>query len=259
MSDQHQDQTGRRSFLPWIIGLSLAVVIVLGILWGLRRAPVPTAPISSPASSAPPVRLPVQDRPVIDYEAMAGDDALKDMMDRRKAEYGIDETLDLIVKGEETIRIGGQTVSMAEIQRQIALKEGRIIEVEAGSSRDSKPEDVYGIHVVQPGENLWNIHFALLKAYFGNKGISLPPLADEPRQNGTSTGIGRLLKFSEGMVFIYNLGERRLETEIESIIPSRKIVIYKMSQVFALLDQIRDTEIDRIRFDGDTLWLPAER
>jgi hypothetical protein len=147
---------------------------------------------------------------------------------------------------------------MADIQRQIAIEEGRIVESEAGADQPgTTPAEVYGIHVVRPGENLWNIHFSLLKEYFRGKGIELPPLADEPRASGHSSGIGRVLKFSEGMVYIYNLRERRLEASIDLIQPRSKIVVYKMREVFSLLDQIDVEALDRIRFDGDTLWLQA--
>jgi hypothetical protein len=232
----------------------MAAVIVLVAFWGLRRTPDPNG--STPSTPAP-VRLPVEDRPVIDYEATTREGPLKEMMDQRKAGYGLQDALDLIVTGEETIRIGDQTVSMADIRRQIALKEGRMIETQAGGGRSSGAEEIYGIHLVDPGDNLWNIHFRLLRGYFQAKGVSLAPLADEPRQNGSSSGVGRLLKFSEGMVYVYNLNDRRLDQGIDVIRPGARIVIYRMQQVFALLDGIHTADLERIRFDGDMLWLPA--
>jgi hypothetical protein len=39
--------------------------------------------------------------------------------------------------------------------------------------------------------------------------------------------------------------------------PQSKIVIYKMDRVFAFLEQVDYTNINRIQFDGDTLWVPA--
>jgi hypothetical protein len=252
----NSNPTGK-SARTWTVGLGLLLIVVIGSVWWWRQSsPPPARPTASPSSE---VRQPVKDRPVIDYNALSEDQKLREMMAQRKQQYGVGQELDLVVTGNETLRIGDQTVSMSDIQRQIALKEGRILESTVGGSGPSMPEEIYGIHVVQPGENLWNIHFTLLKGYFERRGTRLAPLADEPHQNGSSSGVGRLLKFSEGMVYIYNLRERRLDPKIDSIYPRSKIVVYRMKPVFALLEQIDAAALDRIRFDGDTLWLPAQR
>ncbi len=67
----------------------------------------------------------------------------------------------------------------------------------------------YGVYVVQPGDNIWNIHFRMLKEYYARKGIRLGHNADEPESSGLSSGVGKILKFSEAMVIIYNLKEKR--------------------------------------------------
>jgi hypothetical protein len=256
MSDVHQNTAARRSVKPWFFALALVALIVLVTVRGLRETALP--PPSPSTSDSPRVRLPVHEPPVIDFEALEQDEAARQKMDQRKAEYGLESAMDMVVTDQETIRVGDQTVAMAEIKRQIAVAEGRIVESETDGGGDAAaPPQVYGIHVVQPGDNLWNIHFALLKAYFKGKGAELPPLADEPHVNGTSSGVGRLLKFSEGMVYIYNLSERRLDPSISLIRPRSKIVVYKMREVFSLLAQIDLQALDRIRFDGDTLWLQA--
>jgi hypothetical protein len=112
--------------------------------------------------------------------------------------------------------------------------------------------------VVQPGENIWEIHFRLLEDYYDDKEIALSPLSDEPDRLGYSSGVGKILKFSEEMVHIYNLKERKLETSLDLIYPLSKIVVYNMGNVFALLDRINYKDVERIAFDGETLWLPAE-
>ena len=239
----------------WGTALLVLMVLTAAMWWRFQR---PT-PSPSSASSAK-VQAAVQKPPLIDYNALPEDRRMQGLMEQRRADYGVGEVLDLIVGKNETLRIGDATVSMAEIDRQIAMQEGRIVE---GSLGDDGPagampaHSIYGIHVVRPGDNIWNIHFKLLKAYFGRKGVALSPLADEPRQNGSSSGVGRLLKFSEHMVYIYNLREHRLDDSIELIHPLSKIVVYNMGQVFALLDPIDYGRIDHIRFDGETLWLPA--
>ena len=58
----------------------------------------------------------------------------------------------------------------------------------------------YGIHIVENGDNIWNIHFNILKEYYEDQGINVSPKADEPISEGLSSGVGKILKFSETMV-----------------------------------------------------------
>lgn len=118
--------------------------------------------------------------------------------------------------------------------------------------------DAYGIYMVKPKDNIWNIHFQFLKDYFNHKGIALSPMADEPASKGKSSGVGRLLKFSEAMVYIYNVREKRLDTDLHLIHPLSKIVVFNLAKVFAMLESIDYSDVSRIRFDGETLWLPAK-
>jgi hypothetical protein len=46
-------------------------------------------------------------------------------------------------------------------------------------------------------------------------------------------------------------------TDIDLIKPLSKLVIYNMDEVFELLSEIDVNQIDQIRFDGKTLWIPA--
>lgn len=125
-------------------------------------------------------------------------------------------------------------------------------------SPENQPKSsVFGIYIVQPNDNIWNIHFRFLRDFFGKRGITVLPKDDEPKQNGTSSGIGKLLKFSETMVYIYNIRERQLEFDLNIIHPMSKIVIFNMGQVFSLLNQIDYKNIDRIQYDGERIWIPA--
>jgi hypothetical protein len=114
-----------------------------------------------------------------------------------------------------------------------------------------------GIRVVQPGTNIWEIHFDLLKEYFQHKGVILSPHADEPTKSGESSGVGKILKFSEQLVNIYNLKTQTFEHDLNVIQPLSVIVIYNMSQIFGVLDDIDYSVIDRIEFDGEALWIPS--
>ena len=76
---------------------------------------------------------------------------------------------------------------------------------------------------------------------------------------GQSSGVGKILKFSESMVVIYNLLEKKMEMDINLLKPLSKIIVYNMDEVFSLLHDINFDKIDRIQFDGKTIWIPAKK
>ncbi|MGB5983848.1 MAG: hypothetical protein WBG37_00980 [Desulfobacterales bacterium] len=119
--------------------------------------------------------------------------------------------------------------------------------------------DAYGIYIVRGGDNIWNIHFQFLRNYFNRKGIQLEATSDEPTTAGSSSGVGKILKFSEKMVNIYNIRQRRLEMDLDTIHPLSKIVVFNLERVFSLLKQIDHRNVQRVEFDGETLWVPADQ
>jgi hypothetical protein len=119
-----------------------------------------------------------------------------------------------------------------------------------------KDIQVYGIYAVQSGDNVWNIHFNFLKDYFNNRGIRLSPKADKPIGK-KSSGVGKILKFAENMVYIYNIREEQVEMNLHQIHPLSKIVVFNLGQVFSVLSQIDYRNINQIEYDGETLWIPA--
>jgi hypothetical protein len=76
---------------------------------------------------------------------------------------------------------------------------------------------------------------------------------------GQSSGVGKNLKFSETMVIIYNLLEKKVDVDINLLSPLSKIIVYNMDEVFSLLRDINFDTIDRIQFDGKTIWVPAKK
>ncbi len=247
------------------IFLAGCCIVLMGIvLWlFLRQAEEPTklpegAP--SPGSIKSSIKtIPIPSEKIIDYDKLSKktDKALTALMEERKAPYGVERSIDMIVKADESIKVGKETVRMQKLLDEVRLKQGEILETDLSDEIKSKEQDAFGIRVVQPGENIWDIHFNLLKDYYDHKGIDLSPSADEPDHLGYSTGVGKILKFSENLVYIYNLRERRLETNLNLISPLSKIVVYNMRRVFSLLDRIDYKNVNRIEFDGETLWLPA--
>lgn len=201
-------------------------------------------------------------KPKIDYHSLDKDESLKEMMGSRKEGLGIKKSLDMIVTSDETFQIGDNKVSMQDILKKSKIKKGEVhVQPVGGSDKNSASEKVsrYGIYVVQPNDNIWNIHFNILKEYYENRGINVSPKADEPGQKGMSSGVGKILKFSETMVVIYNMKEEKVTTDIDLIEPLSKIVVYNMDEVFSLLSKINYENINRLQFDGRTIWIPAKK
>ncbi|MCP3872216.1 MAG: hypothetical protein GY699_03545 [Desulfobacteraceae bacterium] len=199
--------------------------------------------------------------PSIDYNDLKKSGQLKELMGSRKESLGIKKSLDMIVNSNETFKIGENKISMRDILENAFIKEGEVFEEKIDTSGAVIPQKIkeYGIYVVQQGDNIWNIHFNILKEYYENKGINVSPEADEPLNQGLSSGVGKILKFSETMVIIYNLVEKKVDSNIDLLEPLSKIILYNMDEVFSLLKQVNYNNIERIQFDGKTIWIPAQK
>jgi hypothetical protein len=199
--------------------------------------------------------------PTIDYNHLKKNKALKQLMVSRKESLGIKKSLDMIVNSDESFKIGDVQISMRDILENAFIKDGEVFEEKIHDSGAVRPQKIkaYGIYVIQPGDNIWNIHFNILKEFYGHQGIDVSPKADEPIDQGMSSGVGRILKFSETLVIIYNLIEKKVDSNINIIEPLSKIVVYNMDEVFSLLQEINYHNIDRIQFDGKTIWIPAKK
>jgi hypothetical protein len=199
--------------------------------------------------------------PTIDYNALKKDDELIKLMNSRKTEFGIKNSLDMIVKSNESFTIGDNHISMRDILEKAFIKQGNVFEEKIATSGAVSPQKIktYGIYVVRPGDNIWNIHFNILKEFYEHKGINVSPKADEPVDQGMSSGVGKILKFSETMVIIYNLVDKKVVSDTNLLEPLSKIIIYNMDEVFSLLFEFNYYNIDRIQFDGKTIWIPAKK
>ncbi len=258
------DKSGRKTSSLVLIALAgLVLLAILATYQYLSQSETEPDAAKAPAtpSTVPTAETPDRQRPgqVIEYGKLDSDPDLRNMMEARKEALDVGEGIDIIAKSDETLQIGQNRVSMKELQDQIRLKLGEIGEETLGPDGQPLPADpeTFGIHVVQPGDNIWNIHFAFLQDYFRRRGIALTPSADEPNHRGYSSGVGKLLKFSENMVYIYNVKDKAFSQDLNLIEPDSKIVVYKMDRVFELLEQLDYENINRIQFDGDTLWVPA--
>jgi hypothetical protein len=241
-----------------IIGIIVVGAVLAATLTGIKFLLTPASKPSD-QKGIDNIQIPSKGEPVIDYNRIEKDKELQALMQQRKDRYGIKKGVDIITKSNESFKVGDTTVSMQEILDKIRLKSGDIVEKDLKSQGEKNKEKVesFGIHVVQPGENIWNIHYIFLKDYFDHKSVQLSPLSDEPLQGGRSSGVGKILKFSERTVSIYNIKERKLDADLDLIFPLTKVVVYNMDQIFAFLDLIDYKHVNRIKFDGETLWMPA--
>ncbi len=199
--------------------------------------------------------------PDIDYKNLKNDEALKQLMVSRKNEMGFKKSLDMIVNSDESFKVGDVQIPLRDILEKASFKEGQVFEEKIEDSGAVQPEKIkkFGIYVVQPGDNIWNIHFNILKEYYEHLGIKLSQKADEPFDSGMSSGVGKILKFSETMVIIYNFVDRKIDSNIALLEPLSKIIIYNMDEIFSLLQEVNYNNIDRIQFDGKTIWVPTKK
>ena len=242
------------------IGFILVSVVAILVALFVLETRQSKEPDRSPESIPVDLDAVPSSQAVLDYGRLEKDQNLSRLMEERKDKYGITDGLDMIVTSDESLKVGNETVKMGDIVDEAKLKRGELVEKNLGRQLTLTKKDAedYGVHVVQPGENIWNIHFQLLKEFFQKRQINLSPMADEPGQNGFSSGVGKILKFSEKMVYIYNVKDRRLESDINQIQPLSKIVVYNMKEVFSLLDSIDVSNVNQIRFDGETIWVTNE-
>jgi hypothetical protein len=177
-----------------------------------------------------------------------------ELMEERKKEYGVDQGLDMVLKSDEKTEISGKIIDLKSIEEKDRLARGELLSSDLKINETIEPKD-YGIYVVKKGDNLWDVHFRLLRELFAKKGITLSESADEPLNGGYSSGVGKILKFSEETVSIYSLETGEVTTDINVLEPQGKVIIYKMSEISELLSDISMKNINKVVFDGKNLWI----
>jgi hypothetical protein len=79
------------------------------------------------------------------------------LMQARKKPFGIKESLDAVVRTDESIDVAGVVIPVAELERKIVVEQrGEVLEKPL-----DRPAQVsaWGIYLVRKGDNLWDIHF----------------------------------------------------------------------------------------------------
>lgn len=240
--------------------------------------------VKIPAKTEPPVPQ------LIDFQKLKdkSDPTLENTINQRKEDFGLDTSVDMVVSQEESIRVGEETIPLAEILARIENQEidpdslpvihlptdDRALDVQDLSENDTTPiaekieplsesipakaiSDYYGVYVVRAGDNLWDIHFAILREYLKKKNIDLPVNADERRtRNGKSSGVSRILKYAESMVHIFNMKTRTISSNLDMLEPETKVVVLNLSHLNRILGAIRPENLDQVHYDGKELYLP---
>ena len=262
---------------PWIV----ALVVVAGFLFWLyggqeppsdrQRAAPPqgskeaSAPSQTPASPpstvtktlvpAPPP--PSSQGPVVEVkpDAQSQTSPAAQEQAQRKKPFGLDKSLDAVVRSDETIQVGDQKVKVAELERKLVVEQQkRILDKPLGPKE--KQVSAWGVYLVRPGDNLWRIHYALLREYMRSKGVALPPHSDQPNHQGRSSGVGKILKFAEHMVGVYNLETGKMSHNLNLLEPGEKVVVFNLSEIFGQLAKIDPHDLSGVMYDGRVLIFP---
>jgi hypothetical protein len=182
----------------------------------------------------------------------------------RKEASGLMKSLDHILLKDEPFQIGGKSYTIDQILSQLGkpselpalLPEIRETDIGPLVRRPIRPRPpgpgkertYYGVRVVQPYENVWKIHFGVLREYLARRQVLLPADADQPLADGRSSGVARMLKFIEAVVTVYDVSENRVEKDINLIHPNSVIIFFKISDLFRVLDQIQPEDWAWLRY-----------
>jgi|GEM_PF-5373379 biopolymer transport protein ExbD len=229
------------------------IIIVLSAIFTYtyylkKNKPSVTEVLSSEKKSKKDVQI--NNKTTITFDNKSDTKLMKD----RKKDYGVDKSLDMVVKSDEKVKINGKIIDIEDFEEQKMISTGGFISSDL-QNKDLGDITDYGLYVVKKGDNLWDIHFRLLRELFAKEGIKLSKKADKPLDGGYSSGIGKILKFSEKMVSIYSLETDRISNNINMLEPSGKVIIYKMNEIKSLLQDLDEQNINNVTFDGENLWI----
>jgi len=191
--------------------------------------------------------------------------------------FHMKESIDHIVRRDETFEVEGKTLSLGKILGKLSHEgpgEGIVPLIRESSIGPSirKPieeplaphlqtDRYYGVRVVRPAENVWTIHYGIFSEYMARRGMEIAPAADRPLADGRSSGVGRLLKFMEDMVLVYNMKEERMVENIHVIQPHTVLAFFNISDLFAAFDQLSPATLLSLRYVDRGIFIekPDER
>jgi hypothetical protein len=267
-----RDTWKKPSRWPWILALVLIALGLYAVInyWGQDTPKV--APSTQPADTAKappqsgtaaqegesPKPPPITQGGVVQVTPQ-GKTAAEQAAEQaaRKKPYGLDKSLDLVVRSDESIKIGDTVVAVGDLERKLVVgQRGEILEKPLG---ETKRVAAWGVHVVRPGENLWDIHYRLLREYMKSRGVALPSGADRPDPQGYSSGVGKILKFAEHMVGVYNVKTGKMSTDLNLLEAGHKVVVFNLSEIFMELAKIDPHDLSGVMYDGRVLLFPEAK
>lgn len=208
------------------------------------------------APGAPPPPPPSSTSPVVNLDQ--GSTAQGQEQRERMEPYGVRHSLDAVVRSDESIKVGDTTISMAELEKNLVVNQrGEILEKPLDKKAAQKRITAWGVYLVRQDQNLWNIHYRLLREYLASQGVELAPDADEPLPTGKSSGVGKILKFAEHMVGVYNLKTKSMSSNLDHLEPGRKVVVFNLSEIFSQLAKIDPRDLSGVMYDGRVLLFPG--
>jgi hypothetical protein len=255
---------------PWVLALLLLALALFLVIkfWGQETPQVATSQkpgekqIAQTKEAAPAgqeVKAPAPPTPTQSGVVQVGPQGKTaqtqaEEQAKRKEPYGLDKSLDAVVRSDESIKVGDTVVAVGDLERKLVVgQRGEILEKPLG---ETKRVSAWGVHVVRPGENLWDIHYELLREYLKSRGVTLPPGADRPDPQGFSSGVGKILKFAEHMVGVYNLKTGKMSANLNQLEAGHKVVVFNLSEIFAQLAKIDPHDLSGVMYDGRVLLFP---
>ncbi len=191
--------------------------------------------------------------------------------------FHMKDSIDHIVRREETFQVDGKMLSLESILGKLSngVRMERVVPFIRESSIGPsirrpiqeplaphlQAERYYGVRVVRPSENIWTIHYGIFQEYMARRGIEIAPAADRPLADGRSSGVGRLLKFMEGMVLVYDTKGEGVVKNIHVIQPHTVLAFFNISDLFAAFDQLSPNTLLSLRYVDRGIYIekPGER
>lgn len=180
--------------------------------------------------------------------------------EQRKDAFGLTDSVDHVLLREEPFEVNGKTLTIDRIQSDLRGTQGQPGPA-AAAQAGGKESPYYAVRVVRPSENIWKIHFGIVREYLARRQVILPLNADQRLPGGRSSGVGRLLKFIESVVTVYNVNENRMEKNINVIYPDSIVIFFKISDLFKALDKLQSDDWKWLRYVKGSIRLdrPQER
>jgi hypothetical protein len=192
----------------------------------------------------------------MDGQTKSPEDLAREQKERMEP-YGLSKSLDAVVRSDESIKVGDTTIAVSELEKSLVVgQRGEVLEKPLSKAEAERRVTAWGVYLVRPNENLWNIHYRLLREYMASQGIDLAEASDEPLPGGKSSGVGKILKFAEHMVGVFNLKTHAMTSDLNHLEAGRKVVVFNLSEIFAQLAKINPRDLSGVMYDGRVLLFP---